>query len=164
MRFAALAFLLLTSTAFSATDVPALQVVRLWPGYRTAESFERISEYFTGKENPGRQTILRSQLTARGGYYFLVRLENLGTAQSGATLELQVIAPTSPEPRTFTFKAEIPAGSRVFNVGLTGSDWPDPKAHPVAWLFTVRAADGTELTRQQSFLWAKPETSSPPSS
>ncbi|MSU51818.1 MAG: hypothetical protein EXS41_00235 [Opitutaceae bacterium] len=134
-----------------------LNVIHVWPGYRTAESFDRISEYFSGQENPGRQTILRSQPAARAGYYFLVRLENPGTVVAGAVFDLHVISPASPAPRTFTFKADVPPGSHAFSLGLTGGDWPAMKASAVAWLLTVRASDGTELARQQSFLWSMPD-------
>ena len=135
----------------------SLTVVRVWPGYRTAESFARISEYFKAEENPGRQTILRTQATRREGFYFLVRLANPGADYPGATFELQVITPTARETRTFTFKADVPSRSHVFNFGLTGPDWPDATAHPVAWHLAVRSADGAELVQEQSFLWAIPD-------
>jgi len=159
MRFIA-ALLFLVSTVFSAAAASptAVNVVRLWTGYRTADSFERISEYFTGRENPGRQTVLRSQPASRAGYYFLLRLANTASAPTEATVELQIIAPTSPEPRKYTFKTTLPIGTHVVSLGLTGADWPS-QANPVAWLIVVRATDGTELVHQQSFLWAKPDKS-----
>jgi hypothetical protein len=151
------AFLLAAVGLAACVHASPLTVVRIWPDYRAAGSFERISEYFTGREASGPQTILRSQPAARAGYYFLVRLDNPATAFPGATFELQVITPRSPEPRVFTFKADVPAGSRAFDLGLTGADWPDAKASPVAWLFTVRAEGGAELARAHSFLWSKPD-------
>jgi hypothetical protein len=108
-------------------------------------------------ENTGSQTVLRTQPAARAGYYFLVRLENPGAVVAGAVLELRVISPASPETHTYTFKADVPAGSQAFNLGLTGPDWPGAKANAVAWLLTIRAPDGAELARQQSFLWAMPD-------
>ena len=151
-----LAFLLLLGSTVFAADTTAVRVVRIWPGYRTAESFERISEYVDGQENPGRQVILRSQPSARAGYYFLTRLDSPSSAPMEVTFELQVIGPTSPETRKYTFPATLRPGSHVFNLGVTGSDWADKAAHPVAWLIVVRAADGTELVRKPSFLWTKP--------
>ena len=74
----------------------------------------------------------------------------------GATFELQVVTPASPQPKTFAFKADIPSGTQAFDFGLTGADWPGPKVGAVAWLLTVRAPDGSEIARRQSFLWAKP--------
>ena len=152
--------LLLAAPLFSvATPASAtagmVRVVRTWSGPRTAESFERISEYFTHRENPGRQTILRSQPSVRAGYYFLIRLDHASSHPLPATFELQVIAPSSPAPRKYAFPSTLPPGSHAFNLGLTGSDWQD-QDQPVAWLIVVRGADGAELVREQSFLWAQP--------
>ena len=133
-----------------------LDVVRVWPGYRTAASFERIGDFFDGGENPSGETIRRSRPAAREGFYFLVRLKNPGPAVAGATFELQVVTPATPEPVTFAFQADVPAGTRAFDLGLTGADWPGPKTGAVAWQLTVRAPDGSELARRQSFLWARP--------
>lgn len=131
--------------------------VRVWPGYRAAESFDRISEYFTGRENTGGRTVLRSQPDQRAGFYFLVRLKNAGAVVAGAAFELNVISPASATPRRFTFKASLPAGEHVFDCGLTGADWPNAKAHPVAWKLVLRASDGAVLAETQSFLWSKPD-------
>jgi hypothetical protein len=160
MRFL-FAFLLAVFGAATLVQSAPLTLVRVWPGYRNAESFDRISEYFTGRENTGRQVILRTQPAARAGYYFLVRLENSGAVVAGAVFELHVIAPTSPDPQLFTFKADVPAGSHAFDLGVTGTDWSGPKASAVAWFLTVRAPDGTELAQRQSFLWAMPDAPSP---
>ncbi len=146
-----LLFAALISSAFAADG----RVVRLQTGYRTTASFQRLSEFLTGRENTGKETVLRSQPAARQGYYWFLRLENVGAALTGSTFELQVISPASPESKTFTFNAPVPHGTHVFNVGLTGSDWPDPEAAPVAWQLRVRSSAG-ELISTQSFLWSKP--------
>jgi hypothetical protein len=158
MRFL-FAFLLAVFGSAALAQSAPLTLVRVWPGYRNAESFDRISEYFTGQENQGRQTILRSQPAARAGYYFLVRLDNPGPVVAGAVFELHIISPTSPDAQLFTFKSDVPAGSHAFDLGVTGTDWFGPKASAVAWLLTVRAPDGTELAQRQSFLWAMPDAS-----
>jgi len=132
--------------------------VRVWPGYRTAESFERISEYLTGRENTGGETVLRSQPARRDGFYFLVRLKNTGDPIAAATVKLDLITPASATPRTLTFTADLPAGQHVFECGLTGADWPNAKAHPVAWKIVIRAPDGAELASSQSFLWRYPDS------
>src|SRR5580693_2626718 len=136
------------------THAGDLAVVRVWPGYRTAESFERISEYLTGQENTSGQTVLRSQPAQHAGFYFLVRLKNANPAVAGAIFELSVITPTSATPRVLTFTADLPAGEHVFDCGLTGADWPDASAHPVAWKLVLRAPSGAELASMQSFMWS----------
>jgi hypothetical protein len=133
-----------------------IEIVRVWSGYRTAASFDRIGDYFRGGDKTGGEIVRRSQSAAVAGYYFLVRLKNLGAAVPAAKFELELIAPTSPGPKHYTFTADVPAGSKAIDLGVTGPDWPDAAAKAVAWQLTVRAADGSELARQQSFLWAKP--------
>jgi hypothetical protein len=133
--------------------------VRTWLNYRDAQSFVRISEYFTGKENPGRETYLRSQPEERTGLYFLTRLKNTSEAVNGARLELNVITPESAAPKTYKFDVTIPKGEHVFQVGLTGSDWKDPKVHPVAWQIVLVDAEGHTVATHESFLWSKPDRS-----
>jgi len=70
---------------------------------------------------------------------------------AGARFELQVITPAAPEPKTFTFAADIPAGSSLSSSALTGSDWPEAKTRPAAWHLRLRAADGTALLARESF-------------
>lgn len=147
--------LVLSASAFASN----VKVLRVWPGYRTAESFMRISEYFTGQENPGRkQTLLRTHPEQRAGQYFLTRLENDGPDFDGK-IELHVITVRSPAEVTYVFNAHIPHGQRVFQVGLTGPDWTTAAEHPVAWRLDVVGSDNKELASEQSFLWSKPDRS-----
>ena len=132
-----------------------VEFVRIWPAWRTAESFDRISEYFDGQENTGRHTILRSQPDTRAGYYFLIRAKAAATT-SGAKFVLQIITPEAPEPKTYTFPITLGLKETVFDVGLTGPDWAGRKTHAVAWRLSVINAEGRELASQQSFLWSNP--------
>ena len=132
------------------------EFIRVWPGWRDAESFERIGEYFGGKENSGREQVHRSQAGARAGYYFLVRVKN-ATAQPGAKFLLSVIRPDHPEAKVYPFPAALPANEAALQLGLTGTDWPAGKeTHPVAWKIALLAADGRVLAEHKSFLWEKP--------
>lgn len=154
MRSALTLLLLLAgATLVRAADV---EFLRVWPGWREAESFDRISEYFGGGENTGRQIVLRTQPAARGGFYFLVRVKS-DAALPGVKFELSVIRPDDPEPQTHSFTATVPAKETVFQLGLTGTDWPGgQKANPVAWKLALVGADGRALVEQKSFLWEKP--------
>ena len=151
-------FALIVWVAASVVGASAAEVdfVRVWPGWRTAESFERISEFFTGEENTGRETVLRTHPERRAGFYYLVRTANSGETLTGATFVLRVISPSSPDPKVTTFPVEIPPRSKVFLLGLTGPDWPHEDVHPVAWKLELRSADDAVLASAQSFLWAKP--------
>ena len=155
MRFTLTLALLLGSLA--GAHAAGVEFVRVWPEWREAASFERISEYFDGKENPGSQVLLRTHPDVRPGFYFLARVANTGTAEGPAKLVLSVIKPDSPRAKVYTFPIELPAGQTVFNVGLTGDDWAGPKVHPVAWKIEVVAADGRVLGVAKSFLWEKPD-------
>ena len=145
--------LLVAATALARADV---EFVRVWPEWREAASFERISEYFDGKENSGSQVLLRTQPDSRAGYYFLARIKNNGAAEPGAKLVLTLVKPDSPKSRAYTFPLSLPAGQTVYNVGLTGDDWVGPKVHPVAWKLEVFTTDGRLLGAQKSYLWEKP--------
>lgn len=130
--------------------------LRVWPGWKDADSFDRIGEYFGRGEVSGRQIVLRTQAAERAGYYFLVRVKSAARVEAGR-FELHVIRPDTPETKTFTFTAGVPEKETVFQLGLTGSDWPDgEKASPVAWKITLFAADGRLLAEHKSFLWEKP--------
>jgi hypothetical protein len=133
-----------------------IEIVRVFTGWRDAASFQRISEFFDGRENTGKITLLRSQPGERAGFYWLVRLKNGGAPLPDARFELQVITPASPETRTFAFPTDIPAGRSVYRLGLTGADWPGAKARPVAWRLRLLAADGRTVVAKESFLWEMP--------
>lgn len=154
MRFLALIALLLSSVPGSqAADV---EFLRVWPGWRGVDSFDRISEYFGGGENMGRHLVLRTKQEARSGYYFLVRVKS-ASALMGAKFELSVIRPDTPEPRTYRFETAVPPKETVFQLGLTGSDWPGgDEANPVAWKLALVGSDGRVFAEKKSFLWEKP--------
>jgi hypothetical protein len=51
---------------------------------------------------------------------------------------------------------KVPAGGRLFVVGLTGTDWPMIRVVPVAWDVELQDPDGSLLAKKVSFLWEKP--------
>jgi hypothetical protein len=130
--------------------------VRVWPGWRDAEIYMRISEYFTNRINMGGHIILRTHAKPRSGFYFLVRVKTDRPLISGAKFVVSVIVPASPLPETFVFPTDVPAGGKVYELGLTGGDWPGKQIHPVAWKLDLIGADGRLLATQSSFLWSKP--------
>jgi hypothetical protein len=153
MRFLVLLLALALGTAAHAAD--GLTVVRVYTGWREAASFKRISEYFDGKENTGGEVVLRTHADQRGGYYFLIRLANPG-APLAARIQLLVVTPDSANPREFTFPIHIPTGGNVYNLGLTGADWPEPKVNAVAWRVQVLDESGKAVATEKSYLWEKP--------
>jgi len=153
---------LLLTLALASTSALAggVEVVRLMPEYMPASAFDRVSEYFTGKENTRGYTVLRTQPASRDGFYFNLRTKS-DKAIELAWIELQIITPASPEPRTESFAISIPKGSHLTRFGLTGKDWPGAKARPVAWKLRLLGVDGAELASEQSFLWSKPDAPAP---
>jgi len=152
-RLSCLAVCLFVSLAAArAADV---EFVRVWPAWRDADSFARISEYFTNQENTGREVVVRTHADVRAGYYFLSRVRS-AAAIGDARFVVQVVVPGQPEPKSCTFPASMTAGSKVFQLGLTGADWTDPKLHPVAWHIELQTADGRVLAQKSSFLWEAP--------
>jgi hypothetical protein len=155
MRLALRFFLLLAAVA-PAFAADGITFVRVWPAWRDAAAFDSISEHFTGREEHGHRVVQRTTPDQRAGFYYLVRVRNEGTARADARFSLQVVSPASPETKTYAFPALIASGTTVFQLGLTGPEWPDRKAHPVAWKLELLSADGRVLASEQSFLWAKP--------
>ncbi len=151
-----LAAITLFSAAAVAVRAADLEVKRVWPQWHDADSFPSLYEDQTGRELTGGWTVLRSQPSQREGLYFLTRIENPGAQLAGATFVLRVISPESIDVRVFNFTADIPRGSRLFEIGLTGKDWAGARVQPVAWEIEVHAADGRVIARKASFLWEKP--------
>lgn len=155
MRSAA-ACLLLLAGLVAPTRAGEVEFVRVWPGWREAGSFDRIGEYFGRSEAAASPRLLRTDPAGREGYYFLVRVK-CAAPVAGAKFELSVVRPESPEPRLFTFPAELARREAVFHLGLTGDSWPGgKKVSPVAWKLVLFSADGRALAEHQSYLWAKP--------
>ena len=158
VRRCRLGVMLTVAFASLALGAAEVELIRVWPGWRDAEHFERIGEFFGApRREVGRnEIVLRTHETARAGYYFLVRLKNAAAAGS-ARFEISVIRPDALQPVTFAFPVALRPGEIVYQLGLTGTDWPEGKnAHPVAWRFALIAADGKVLAEQKSFLWEKP--------
>lgn len=130
---------------------------RVWPGYRSAESFTTISEYFGNAPGATARTALRTQPDERDGYYWLTRTKTKD-AYPASTLKVEVTRAGETEPTTYSFKYDVTAGSRAVFVGLTGTDWAAPEAAPVAWRLTLLDADGNLLASHHSFLWDQPNS------
>jgi hypothetical protein len=139
-----------------AATAAEVELVRIWPSWRDAATWDSIPEYFGGTETHGTQIVLRTQPATRDGFYFLVRTAATA-AQPTVRFEIDVVRPDSPDSKRHVFNARLPGGESVFQLGLTGTDWPGGKrAQPVAWRITVRGADNAVLAEHKSFLWEQP--------
>jgi hypothetical protein len=156
----ALAVLVLAPLFASSAARSEVKVVRVWPEYRHADSFTRIAEYFGGTEKRP-ELVVRSQPDSRDGYYFLARFQ---TAEPlpGCILAVEYVMPGEDQPRVQFFPTDLPKGSRAVLAGLTGSDWPGATTAPTAWRLRLLGPAGTEIAREQSFLWSLPPAPSAP--
>lgn len=153
----ALAALVLAAPVLaSAAEV---KLVRVWPEYRTSASFVRIAEYFGGKEKAP-ELIVRSQPESRAGYYFLTRFKSTDPLP-GSIIALEYVLPGEELARVQFFPVDLPKGSRAILAGLTGADWPAPEVAPTAWRLRLLGPAGTEVAREQSFLWSLPPAATP---
>jgi hypothetical protein len=142
--------------AGAAAATEAAGIVRIWPGYRTADSFTTVGELFGGGERRSGRILRRTQPNSREGFYFLTRLR-LAEARPGAEVRLELVLPASPNVVTHRFALDLPSGEPVLHLGVTGSDWPGADSRPVAWRLSVQDRDaGPVLVQSQSALWTAP--------
>jgi hypothetical protein len=142
--------------AAAAAATEAAGIVRIWPGYRTADSFTTVGELFGGGERRSGRILRRTQPDSREGFYFLTRLR-LAEALPAAEVRLELVLPASPNVVTHRFTLDLPSGEPVLHLGVTGSDWSGADSRPVAWRLSVRARDaGPVLVQSQSALWTAP--------
>lgn len=159
---AAIASLVMAAASASAAAVnppgeTGVTVVRVFAGWKEGSSFKRISEYFTGKENTGDSVVLRTRAEQRSGFYFFVRLHNAGSA-TPVKVKVEVLTPTDRQTKEYPFTTELKPGTNLFDLGLTGEDWLDARANPVAWKIEFIASDGRVLASEKSYLWEKPDS------
>ncbi|MDR1280387.1 MAG: hypothetical protein LBK99_06155 [Opitutaceae bacterium] len=166
MRFPVLICLFL-ATSLSALEAAATAAspasfVRVWPGYRSETSFQRIGEFFAGKDTPKKDDgALRTQAGSRAGYYFTTRIK-ADTPASGAILVVEILLPDVDEPQVHFFTLDLKRGGNPVLVGITGKDWPGASVAPTAWQVRLFGADGKELARECSYLWELPPPLPPP--
>ncbi|HQU08422.1 MAG TPA: hypothetical protein PLV25_00495 [Opitutales bacterium] len=124
---------------------PAEQTAHDWKilGVETyffgAERFDRISEYFTGKENTGWYLYVRSDPKTRPGYYFKVNFNH-------RCMDL-------PEGSQFTIPASDMRYPTSVYLGFTGKDAPGAQA--IAWKITLMIPNTAPIVLK-SPLWEMP--------
>lgn len=154
-----LALLLCSMTASTASAAPDIGFSRIRQEFRTEDSFKRISEFFSGSENTGNQIVFRTREDERDGFYFSFRLRSdRGETLPAGTIVLHLYRPGAFEPTLYTFPLEVRDRRSIeVLVGLTGGDWPDPGARPVAWKLEFLDATTGSLGSEESFLWEMPD-------
>ena len=154
--------ILLASVCFPLFGISSAQTIefsRIRPEYRTTGTFKRISEYFTGDENTSKRTVFRTQEGVRDGFYFSFRVEvEKGALVPAGTVALLIFPPGTYEPTEYVFDLETQTRRWIeVIIGLTGTDWEDPEANPVAWRLEYRTPTGEVTGFKNSFLWILPD-------
>ena len=159
MRIFSLALFCLLSVACGTTkesEEPSVEIVEIMPRYIEAEAFKRISEYMTGKENPGKRVIIRTNPRQRDGYYFVLVLNrNVRKLPPDAYIQGEFYTSKSLDLQTrrFEFPSILPSTREIF-IGLTGDDRPQENAVPAAWRFTIKNSQEEILAQKKSYLWS----------
>ena len=142
--------LFLIASLFAASSPQAAEI--LYSKHQDEDSFKRISEHLTGKENPGRYSIVRSDPNQRNGFYVALKLEETDQADQVVSLNIQFVNPGSIEIQSRIISTESIKKKRVL-VGLTDSDWAKSDSVPTAWKIEFLDTQGKTLFSSQSFLW-----------
>ncbi|MDR2845139.1 MAG: hypothetical protein LBV28_03495 [Puniceicoccales bacterium] len=146
--------------AAPAPEKPPVATSYVFAQWHPAGDFQRISEYFTGRENTGGDIVVRTDNSNRAGLYFHVGLP-LGTRfPEGSQAVLEYVDGAHPEAfkRTFALPAMPTGPFAEIRLGLTGKDWPQRSVPVVAWRITITDNTGAVVVRSQSFLWSIRET------
>src|SRR5690606_8608727 len=118
-----------------------------------------ISEFFSGKENPGSRKIVRSNPEQRSGFYYILRVDKgWASLPEGSQLVVHYVPVEKIYPVTYKF--DLDEGVRSWNgeifFGLTGEEWTHGEGEPTAWKLQLVSAEGAVLAEKNSFLWSEP--------
>lgn len=145
--------LLMFLVGASATNAAAIKKVTT--KYQNADDFKTLSSYFTDGDNIGPRIIEKSQANSWDGLYFIVEFEDRPeTFPNKYSVLLEVITPFSPQPRSYVYPlSATDKFTWEIYLGITGSDWPNPDAQPLAWKITISDIESTVISEKQSYLW-----------
>ena len=148
--------LFLIALCLMAPGIQAIEVI--YSKHRTADSFKRISEHLSGKENPGRYRIARSDTSRRDGHYVSMRIENTDTPELYQAVKIYYVRPGTTKVETATMQLEGKARKHLL-VGLTDEFWETGDNIPVAWKIEFLDTSGQVIGQAESFLWSPREAS-----
>lgn len=120
---------------------------------RDADSFKRISEHFTGNENPGRYVIARTDPSQRDGYYIALKLDESDQPEKADKVLLHFVRPGSQDVETKTLTIGPINKDRAL-IGMTDDVWSSTSSIPTAWKIEFLDSAGTVISTSQSYLWS----------
>lgn len=116
--------------------------------------FTRISEYFTGIEDNGYDTVLRTDDCVRAGTYLVIAInQSVAELSDDAFLRIKYLLSGSnkEKERVFNLRSQCGRSSWIF-VGVTGADLCGCL---VAWSIEIHSND--ECVIENSYLWSMKE-------
>ena len=144
---------------FAAWAQPCLSAAQIESGvvrYFDAGELQTLSAYFSSTFTSRGRVIVRTDETAVEGLYFQLLLEEeLDQWPNELTLKVWYWEPDDLEATQRELEltpAEL--STREVWIGLTGDDWPDPDAIPVAWKVEIEDRSGGMIADWKSFLWS----------
>lgn len=145
-------------TLFAASSLSAATIEVAYSEYRETGSFQRIQEFFTGREAPGNRTIVRTDREERDGQYFLINLTRSVARSEVHSVEIEFITTERKDTRRFEFALDDATrvrGSWIY-CGVTGSDWEGRSVRPLAWTARLKDSEGRVLDEWESFVQRMP--------
>ncbi len=153
-RLLVLGFALLVGVSVQA--VPILEEAYLQQA--ETRDFQRLSEFLTGRENPGNRLIVRTRPENRNGTYLFCRFDTaIAGFAPGTEIQLEILPSNALVVETWRFS--LPSDSsdrRRLAIGVTGEDWPDLTVSALAWRLRALDRQGTILLEEKSYLWEAP--------
>ena len=147
--------LLLFFISFIQSSLAWRQLERVSFKFFNSDQLTRLPEFFSGKEYSGSRIFCRTN-PERAGLYFSFSLdEKLSKLPLNTKIILSIIREGRKRVEIFPFKMpNIRNGKKSIFLGLTGKDWADGNANPVAWKIEIQNLNVEILFYKQSFLWS----------
>ncbi len=142
----------------AAGSVCAVSIERVTTRHFEGSDFLSIGEYFTGEENQGARTVLRTDASRRDGYYLVIEFDApLSSLPRNASVVLRYIRASDGAEETLRLPLPDERRGSELLVGLTGPDFAVSESPLLAWRVAVEDGAGRPLADYQSFLWELPE-------
>lgn len=123
--------------------------------YLTKHQATHLGDRLFGEEYTHGYLTMRSQDNKRAGMYCFMMLSGFSDIAKGCTIELSIDSSEKAKVKTYTFKVpQTESSFREVKLGITGSDWTDPKANINAWKVVIKAPDGKVIAEKRSWLWS----------
>ena len=156
-RFVFQGILLISWLAIALPVSLGSEIKEAYPRYYEEQFFQRISEFFSGEENPGERAIVRTDPQARDGFYFALHLgKQVHLDPETTQIRIEIVVGVEETARSHTF--ELPANwssrEELF-LGFTGAEWPEDN-RPLAWKVEALNSASNVLATYNSFLWKHP--------